>query len=80
MRLVALFASIPFMLAGCATPYAVSDLQGPPARCMKPPVALPKLKVGDDLVQEHASLRLSYGRNASNHRSCQRYIRTLLGK
>jgi len=74
-------ALVCLVLAGCAAnPVPPSQIDPPSARLMALPAALPKLAEGDDLVQAHASLRASYGRETGKLRSLQGYVKTLLGK
>ena len=69
-------------LAGCAgdVPFGPSELVPPAKRCMASPVALAKLKEGDDLIQAYAAVARSYGREASKLRCVQRWSRTVLNK
>lgn len=68
-------------LSACGTvPYDTASLVPPAKRCMTSPASLPKLKVGDDLVQSYASVTRSYGRETSKTRCLQRWVRTVINK
>ncbi len=64
------------LLSGCAG-YIPSALNPPAPRCMKPALALSKLKAGDNLIQAHADLRRNYAVIASRLACTQRYIKTV---
>jgi len=66
--------------AGCVPAYDTSDLVPPAKRCMVAPSAIPKLKVGDDLVQSYASVTRSYSREASKLRCVQKWARAVTEK
>ena len=66
------------LLGGCATSGAVT--KGPPARCMQPSPAIAPLKPGDDLVQAHAGLIVTYKAEASKNQCLRKWTKAVLSQ
>lgn len=73
-------ACVAFTLAGCASPFAPSQLEPPAKALMVPPKALPDLKAGDDLVKKHQELRREAATDKSKLRRLQKYVSTVTQK
>ena len=81
MRKSLVLAVIGMAISAC-TPTTIipSKLEPPSARLLSPPEPLPDIKPGDDLYQENARLRASYGRETAKVTWLQKYVRIILKK
>lgn len=67
-------------LGGCAQPVPTTTVDGPSARLMRPPAALPDAVAGKSATELLASTRAVAVNRGQQVRSLQQYIRILTGK
>jgi hypothetical protein len=70
--------SVAVLLGGCAT--MGEPTKGPPARCMQPSPAIAPLKPGEDLVEAHGALVVSYKAEASKNQCLRKWTKTVLNR